>query len=642
MAWNDNLSGVHLAIASSTSKKIGVLAGPGTGKTTFGLMRRVARLLSEGVPGKKILLLSFTRTAAADLKSKVADLNVPGVEDVQAMTLHSFCYQLLKKDAVFIATQRVPRTLLAHEVDLMLRDLEGDFGDLDSRRKQLEAFEAGWVRQTNDHPGLASLPSDRAFEAEVLKWLRHHKAMLIGEVVPLAYKYLRDNPEAEELHTFSHIIVDEYQDLNRLEQHLLDLIRDADDIDICVAGDDDQSIYGFRHANPVGILEYQDRPDTEKYNITTCGRCPKMVLSMANALISNAPNHNKNPLVSNHPDEGNVTIVQWQNLNAEIEGIVSAIITDITTERRSAGDILVLTHRSKIGTEIRRKLQEQGIAVHSFFNEEAVISDPSRDALALLELVCGNDTVAVRVLLGSGDATGRREAYNRLSKYALQNNLSEVEVLDQFSQGKKIASLSIPSLIARYKDASARAAHLRGFNLEQLIDELLPENNIDLSDLRQLAKEALPISTDCQDLLKNITLFITQVDVPQHPDFVRIMSLHKSKGLTSPAIFIVGFVEGIVPTIKNNITEEERALAVEEQRRLFYVALTRTSDQLVISNSIMIELPVARRLGVATQNGSIRNIGGKLMARTIASTYLTELGSQRPNAVKGINWISSY
>ncbi|MBI2314435.1 ATP-dependent helicase [Candidatus Daviesbacteria bacterium] len=631
-----------MAIASSTSKKIGVLAGPGTGKTTYGLIRRVARLLSEGVSGKKILLLSFTRTAAADLKSKVADLNVSGVEDVQAMTLHSFCYQLLKKDAVFTATQRVPRTLLAHEVDLMLRDLDGNFGDLDSRRKQLEAFEAGWVRQTNDHPGLASLPSDRAFETEVLKWLRHHKAMLIGEVVPLAYKYLKDNPEAEELHTFSHIIVDEYQDLNRLEQHLLDLIREADDIDICVAGDDDQSIYGFRHANPIGILEYQERPDTEKYDITTCGRCPKTVLAMANALISNAPNHIKSSLVSNHPEEGNVAIVQWQDLNSEIEGTVSAIITDITTGRRNAGDILVLTHRSKIGTEIRRKLQEQAIQVHSFFNEEAVISDPSREALALLELICGNDKVAVRVLLGSGDSTGRREAYNRLSNYALQNNITEIEVLDQLSQGSKITGLSIPALISRYKNASIRATHLRGLNLEQLIDELLPEDNTELSDLRQLAREALPISTDCQDLLKNITLSITQVDVPQHPDFVRIMSLHKSKGLTSPAVFIVGFVEGIIPTIKNNATEEERTLAIEEQRRLFYVALTRTSNQLVISSSIGIELPVARRLGVAIQDGSTKYIGGKLVAKTIASTYLGELGSQRPGAIRGVTWISSY
>lgn len=642
MAWNDGITGVHLQIASSNSKQIGVLAGPGTGKTTYGLIRRVARLLAEGTPGERILLLSFTRTAAADLKSKIADLDVPGIENVQALTLHSFCYQLLRKEAVFTATQRVTRTLLSHEVDLMLRDLDGDFGDIDSRRKRLEAFEAGWVRETEDHPGLAIQPNDKAFESEVIKWLRHHKAMLIGEVVPLAYKYLRDNPEAEELHSFSHIIVDEYQDLNRLEQHLLDLLRDANNANICVAGDDDQSIYGFRHANPAGIIDYQNRMATEKYNISVCGRCPKIVLAMANSLISCAPNRQKSPLTSNHSENGNVAILQWPDLNSEIEGIVSAIVTDITTERRKPGDILVLTHRSKIGTEIRRKLQEQNIQVHSYFSEEAVINDSARNALALLELVCGNDEVAIRVLLGSGDATGRRDAYTRLLKYSSQNNIAETDVLNKMLNGEKLTGISIPSLVSHYKEAVARANYLKDLSLDELINDLFPENNVELSDLRQLALEYIPLSASCSELLKNITTSITQVDVPQHPDFVRIMSLHKSKGLTSPVVFIVGFVEGIVPTIKNNLNDEEKRKAVEEQRRLFYVAITRSSDQLIISSSISIELPTARALGVTVMDGSVRNIQGKLVAKTVASTYLSELGSQKPNSLRGLSWISSY
>ena len=120
------------------------------------------------------------------------------------------------------------------------------------------------------------------------------------------------------------------------------------------------------------------------------------------------------------------------------------------------------------------------------------------------------------------------------------------------------------------------------------------------------------------------------------------MSLHKSKGLTSPVVFIVGFVEGIIQTLKNNLTERESALAIEEQRRLFYVALTRTSNQLVISSSIGIELAVARSLGVVVQPNSVRNIAGKLTARTIASTYLAELGARMPNSVRGVDWIASY
>jgi ATP-dependent DNA helicase UvrD/PcrA len=103
VAWDDDLAGPHREIAGSGARRIGVLAGPGTGKTSYGLMRRVARLLEQGAPPEEILLISFTRTAAHDLRTKVADLGVPGAEDVRATTLHSYCFSLLQRDAVLAA-----------------------------------------------------------------------------------------------------------------------------------------------------------------------------------------------------------------------------------------------------------------------------------------------------------------------------------------------------------------------------------------------------------------------------------------------------------------------------------------------------------------------------------------------------------
>jgi DNA helicase-2/ATP-dependent DNA helicase PcrA len=289
MSWNEGLDGVHLEIAQSDSSRIGVLAGPGTGKTTRGLMRRVARLLAEGVPGERILLLSFTRVAAADLRDKVAELDVPGAEAVRATTLHSYCLGLLRREAILELTGRTPRILLEHERDLMLRDIGEDFGTIYERREQLRAFEAGWARRTDDHPGSVELPEDRVFEASVLRWLRDHRAMLIGEVVPIAYSYVTQNPAAEELQAFDHLIVDEYQDLNSLEQSLLDTLA-GEETSLCVAGDDDQSIYTtMRFAHPEGIREFLARDETTAFEIVACGRCPHKVLAMANALIGCAP-----------------------------------------------------------------------------------------------------------------------------------------------------------------------------------------------------------------------------------------------------------------------------------------------------------------------------------------------------------------
>ncbi|HUG05794.1 MAG TPA: UvrD-helicase domain-containing protein [Candidatus Limnocylindria bacterium] len=152
MAWPDGLDGVHREIAESPHPRIGVLAGPGTGKTRYGLLRRVARLLEvDHVAPEQILLLSFTRTAAQDLVNKLAELHSPGAEMVRATTIHAFCFSVLQKDAVLGATGRKPRTLLEHETDFMLRDLEGDFGDIYARRELLHAFEAGWAREQSQH-----------------------------------------------------------------------------------------------------------------------------------------------------------------------------------------------------------------------------------------------------------------------------------------------------------------------------------------------------------------------------------------------------------------------------------------------------------------------------------------------------------
>lgn len=290
MSWDDGITGPHRDIAASGVSRIGVLAGPGTGKTKFGLMRRVVRLLEAGVPGARILLLSFTRVAAADLRDKVAQLEVAGIDDVRATTLHGYCFGLLQRDSVLAITGRNPRILLDHERDLMLRDIGGDFGSIHERRRLLEAFVAGWARGVEDHPGLADTQEDLTFEHAVMRWLREHRAMLIGEVVPEAYRYLANNPAADELTAFDHVIVDEYQDLNTLEQRLLDTL--AENVSLCVAGDDDQSIYSVRYANPEGILSFLARGDVESHSIQVCGRCPSTVLAMANCLIRQAPGRN--------------------------------------------------------------------------------------------------------------------------------------------------------------------------------------------------------------------------------------------------------------------------------------------------------------------------------------------------------------
>lgn len=644
MTWDKGLEGPHRAIAASTEGRIGVLAGPGTGKTSYGLIRRVVRLLSEGIPGKRILLLSFTRTAAHDLRDKVAGLGVEGADDVRATTLHSYCFGLLQRDAVLVITGRTPRPLMGYEADLMLRDLDGEFGNIFSRRDLLEAFDAGWARGEEDHPGLAVTPTDKAFAVQVIRWLIHHRAMLIGEVVPLAYDYLKHNPLADDLEAFDHVIVDEYQDLNFLEQRLLDVLAESGSTALCIAGDDDQSIYSFRHANPVGIQQFLGREDVERHVIDVCGRCPRCILSMANSLISHAVDRDKPPLGCLHADtEGEVAIVQWPELDDEVEAVVAAIVSDIQNERRQPGDILVLTGRHKIGEAIRKGLNALDVAAHSFFTEEAVRTPDAQRALALLWLAVEDDPVSLRVILGYGDQNARAPGYRKFMEHCRGAGIAEREALKAVRSGLTIA-VNTRAFMTQYTDAVALIEKLPLDDLPRLVDALFPDNVEDLTDLRTLAVAALDTATSPKEMLEALITGITQVDVPPSPEYVRIMSLHKSKGLTSPVVYIVGMVDGIVPTLPSSdrATEQQRAMAVEEQRRLLYVAITRSSSQLVLTYSGRMELGLAMSLRVQVQRDKIRRTGDVKAAPTIASRFLGELGPDAPQAIRGTRWLESY
>ncbi len=601
-------------------------------------MRRVVRLLEEGVPGQRILLVSFTRVAAADLREKVAALEAPDVELVRATTLHGYCFGLLRRDAVLTATRRRPRILLAHEVDLMLRDIGGDYGDIRERRRMLEAYTAGWARGTEDHPGLASNDADRDFENSVLTWLQEHGAMLIGEVVPLAHRYLTTNPAAEELSAFDHVIADEYQDLNRLEQDLLDCL--ATNGSLCIAGDDDQSIYRVRYANPDGILQYLDREDVERYQIGVCGRCPDNILAMANCLISQAPGRHKDDLTPREEagDDGEVAIVQWPDVEAEADGIASAIAADISSGKREPGDILVLTNWRRVGERIRERLNELDIPTRSFFTEEALRTDEAREALALMRLVIDvDDAPALRVIVGIGEGTGRTEAYQRLLAYCRENSTTPLETLGRLAGDEKFG-LTAPALVKRFTAAMARVERLRERELSELVDSLFPEDQPATADLREAAIAALDEAETAEDILRKIVEAVTHDEVPQRPNFVRVMSLHKSKGLTSDAVFVVGAVDGVLPTSPSDAPQEQEA-AREEGRRLTYVAVTRAANELVISSALDADVAEAKARGIRCDR--VRKAGDRLIARMFASPYIAELGPAAPAPIRGEDWLAS-
>ncbi len=458
--------------------------------------------------------------------------------------------------------------------------------------------------------------------------------MLIGEVVPIAQKYLSTNPAVEELDAFDHVIVDEYQDLNIVEQHLLELLAGSGKL--CIAGDDDQSIYSVRYANPEGIVAFTQRPDVENHSIETCGRCPEPILGSANALIANAPDREKGELVPRNPDEsGAMAVVQWAGAEAEVQGLVAAIASDVANHRRESGDFLVLTTRRNIGRGIVDALNELEIPARSFFKQDQLSSDAARKSFALLRLLVDeSDAPALRVLLGLGDAQGRSQAYRRLVGFCVKNNMSQREVLAKLVAEEKL-DLSVRALRDRFGEAATELERLRDLSISELVEALFPEDQEETMALREIALDAIENVGSPAELYSEVLEAIIQESVPQSPDYVRVMTLHKSKGLTSPVVFIAGVVNGALPTIMDHET------VIEEARRLFYVGVTRAAEELVISSALTMGLAEAKGYGVSFDNSSVRIVDGVPIVRTIASPLIAELGPSCPTPVKGEEWAAN-
>jgi superfamily I DNA/RNA helicase len=649
MSWDTNLEGEHLEIAASTSPRIRVMAGPGTGKS-FAMKRRIARLIEvDGVAPERILAVTFTRTAARDLERELLNLGVPGCENISAGTVHSFCFRLLLRNDVFAFVERVPRGLITFnkkgvngfEVEPLLADLQplGNFGARREMTRRIRAFEADWARLQHQQPGWAIDPIDQQFHIALTAWLRFHRGMLIGELVPEALRYLRNNPASPALQQYDHVVVDEYQDLNRAEQELIDVVAAGKHLSI--VGDVDQSIYRFRYAHPEGITDFSNRhQNVEDYELDECRRCRELIVTVSdNVIRGNYPPGADHRLVPLQPQPGPaiVRIVQWPTLNAEAAGIAAFIQHLVGQPGFTAGDILVLSPRRLIANEIKRRLSDPhvGITAHSFYNDKLLEPNEAQVAMTKLQLLSNpQDRVSMRYWLGIGSPSWRRGQYADLRQYCEQNQRSPADVLAEVAAGQ-IQLAGINQLTARFQELQAELARLNQLSVADLFADLFPSGSPWADPIRDLVTGKVDEVEDFAGLLDLLRTEITQPEMPAAGDFVRIMSLHKSKGLTSRVTIIVGCIHGLIPFVDNDIPPAERPAHIQEQRRLFYVALTRAKEVLVVSSFASIPRAMSHQIGAVLRGGNAQH------GNTIACQFLHELGPQAPAALHGHAWTAA-
>ncbi len=628
MSWNEGLKPPHLNVAAYPGSPLRVLAGPGTGKT-FAIMRRISRLLEEGENPKDILLVTFTRMAAKDLVGKVTELGVESGEDVIATTLHSFSFSMLQREQVIEATNRTPRTLLKFEIEPLLHDLKNqDLGGIRDLRKNIIAYESAWARLQRDGAGWAQSDGERNFENILLLWLKFHESMLIGELIPIALQYLRDNPASQYRMKFKHVIVDEYQDLNKAEQVLIDLLADGSKLSI--VGDDDQSIYSFKHAHPEGIITFDScHSNTHDEVLVDCRRCPKLVIRIAKELISRNKRYPKELHEISDNVDGDIRILQWTGQRKEAEGIAKIVKYYLEKKGLSPGKVLILAQRKNIADMISEELEKLHLNSVNYYNQNLLENKVSQERFTLLNLISNpEDKVALRYWLGKDNINWHAKPYSILRDYCEHSGDSTRRALGKMKD-RILKMDGCERLVEQYSELIKNEVDIRNKVGRELVDRIFPEDLKECSEIRKIALGLLEKDTTPEQLLERLREVLTHPEIPEERSEISIMSLHKAKGLEANLVIISSCIDGLIPRIDKDKTPYEQQQELEENRRLFYVGITRTKNVLILSSILFMNAAMAKQMNIE------HKMVKEGLAKVQSSRFLGELGSFGPKPIKG-------
>ena len=570
--WLSGITGEDAKkLIESNSPIIRVVAGPGTGKTTC-LESRTQRLVErDRIDPAKIFVGTFTRAITKKTKKKLDPR-------VKVSTIHSLAYELLRENPVACKGMQL-RFLLEYETDVMLYDIEDDIpyaGSIHDRRRMLKQLQASRANHEK-------MP-DVQFGGAVERWLRKHRAMLIGDVVHFCVQGLESKDILPGL--FDHVVIDEYQDLTALEQELVNHIWSKSGT-LLVMGDDNQSIYSFRFNHPKGIEDFRTLwPQCEDLAFNHNYRNGKSIVKIANLMMAEAGRENK-PMIPTRENIGDLRPVHWPTLDDEIKGLARYI-------HSSADDsFLILVPRRFIGY---RLVDSIGNNAKTAFSEQILEHPVAQESFALASLLADpGDFAAARTYLGYSSINHNHalnynaDAYSKIasdsgghdlicqiaSDEILVSGIGQKHIKSQAKKAERLIKRSLPPdeiIDCVFDDTSAsneRDAKKRHWLMKNL-QELRATAHEMLDDQSQLD---LPKVINALRYRIATRLPLRELEKPR----VNIMTLHSAKGLEADHVIISGIVDQFMPGDTKNMQERE------EQRRLLYVAVTRAQDSLIIS-----------------------------------------------------------
>ena len=615
MSIYDSLNKEQAEAVKKTEGPVLILAGAGSGKTRV-ITHRIAYLLDEcGVNPWNILAITFTNKAAGEMRERVDKLIGFGAESVWISTFHSMCVRILRRhienlgyESSFTIYDTDDQKSLMKEVckylkidtkDLREREI---LGEISSAKNELTT--PLQYREENEGLGFRYVRIADAYE-EYQKRLKKNNALDFDDLLMKTVELFHSHDEilASYQNRFRYIMVDEYQDTNNAQFELVRLLA-GKHRNLCVVGDDDQSIYAFRGANIRNILDFEKvYPDAFVVKLEQNYRSTQNVLDAANAVIRNNTGRKAKSLWTDRGEGTKIHLREFTTARDEAAFVADDIAEKCRSDRHlSYGDFAVLYRTNAQARALEERFVLTGIPYNvvggtNFYDRREI-----RDMIAYLKTVeNGQDEIAVRRVLNVPKRGIGLTTIGRLADYAVARDITFFEAMERcrniISLGRATAKIeSFVSLILQLREF--KESHGLADLLREIIDKtdynnyLLSSDDEDGEDRISNIDELISKIADYEETAEEPTLsgFLEEVALVSDLDNaedgsekVLLMTLHSAKGLEFPHVYLTGLEDGIFPSyMAINSGDEE---AEEEERRLAYVGITRAKDDLTLTYS---------------------------------------------------------
>ncbi|MEW6582237.1 MAG: UvrD-helicase domain-containing protein [Actinomycetota bacterium] len=588
-----------------------VLAGAGSGKTRV-LTHRIAHLVGErGVAPWSVLAITFTNKAAGEIRERLAALVGPRARELWAGTFHSMCARILRREC---DAAGYPRDFSIYDEADQLRVLRACFDDVGLDQKQVPPRTV--LYRISDAKSRLLTPDALAAEAasfadqRIVDLYRRYQdrlraagAMDFDDILMVAVELLEQGAEVRDRYQrrFEHVLVDEYQDTNHAQYRLVRVLGEPQR-NVMVVGDDDQGIYSWRGADVRNILDFErDYPDATVVALEQNYRSTGTILRAANAVVARNPRRHPKELWTDSGDGEPIRMVTCRDEREEALVVAGEVDRALDAgEPLSEVAVFYRTNaqsRAIEDTLVRRGVPYQVIGGPRFYERAEV-----KDLLSYLRAVVNPmDAVAVARLMGAPKRGLGPGCLEKLAGFAAVQGLP---VADALGHGEMVSGLTArqrqevadtAALLAELRrlDASGAPvgrimeAALDGSGLRAVLeDERTPEAQGRLETLRELVATADDYQARAEEptlsgFLEEIALYADADQVARESGQVTLMTIHNAKGLEFDTVVMVGLEEGLFPHQRSMDSPD----ALEEERRLFYVGLTRARRRLVLAHA---------------------------------------------------------